>query len=102
MRRMPVILGGRGTKNGLPYLQPGISYIHPDAVIGPMASRKGFSVATGGNISDVLLTCLRCFDPAANDGAATSVGDVTLSTPPPMPIGSTGFGIPELINPDQP
>lgn len=61
IRRQPIILAG----NGRGYLvSPGIHY---QAV--PSADPNGGNAATSGNMSDVLLSLLQAFDPAA-----TSVG----------------------------
>jgi hypothetical protein len=99
-QRAPMVLGGRGSKNGIPYLRPGQSFMAPGAEFkspgvpfAPGDSRTGFNGA--GNSSEVLLTCLRCFDPNVTRTAnGTSVGDGML--------GATGLGIDALIDPAQP
>lgn len=73
--RQPILLGGRGRD----YLQyPGVHY---QAEVAPANPHSGNGTASGGNTSDVLLTCLQAFDPAA-----TSVGDVGHPTESTTPL----------------
>jgi hypothetical protein len=71
INRQPILMGGHGRG----FLKsPGI---HFQALAGNMGSLNSGSQPAAGNMSDVLLTCLRAFDPAA-----TSVGDVSGATTP--------------------
>jgi hypothetical protein len=82
INRQPVLLGGHGRGH---LLYPGT---HFQAVAGDagQGSLNQYSQPSARSTSDVLLTCLNAFDPAA-----TSVGDLTISPdfPSKPPPGST-------------
>lgn len=81
INRQPILLGGHGRGH---LLYPGV---HFQAVAGNSAlgSLNDSSQPAARNTADVLLTCLRAFDPAA-----TSVGDLdTTPFPSEIPPGST-------------
>jgi Protein of unknown function (DUF1552) len=99
--RAPIILAGTGMKDNNPYLRPGQHYIRPGAVLGPTDQRHSGSVPFDGSSSDVLLTCVRCFDPAAISGVPTAVGDYLDNPVPANPQGASGTGITELLDPSQ-
>jgi hypothetical protein len=69
INRQPILIGGHGRGH---LLSPGIHY---QAIAGTAGTLNSGSQPAAGNMSDVLLTCLRAFDPAA-----TSVGDVSSAT----------------------
>jgi hypothetical protein len=71
--RAPILLGGRGTSGGNPYLRAGQSFMAPGAAVPTNPADPRIFQAAAGNSSEILLTCLRCFDPAA-----PSVGDAEL------------------------
>lgn len=72
VRRQPIILAGRGRD----YLvHPGIHY---QAVAAPDPNADG--APSSGNMSDVLLSCLRAFDPgAASVGGGAPMSDTPLT-----------------------
>lgn len=68
--RQPILLGGHGRGH---LKSPGIHYQAVAGVAGSLNSGQ----PAAGNMSDVLLTCLRAFD-----ASATSVGDLSTATAP--------------------
>jgi hypothetical protein len=57
IERQPIVLAGHGRGH---LVHPGIHYQTE-----PWNGSNGGSINSSGNMSDVLLTCLRCFDPEA-------------------------------------
>jgi hypothetical protein len=81
INRQPILLGGHGRGH---LLYPGVHFqaVAGDAALGTLNS---MDQPAARNTSDVLLTCLQAFDPAA-----TSVGDLdTTPFPSAVPPGST-------------
>jgi hypothetical protein len=96
-RRTPIILGGRGQEGQDFYLRSGQHYVSPGSELTlPQHKRlvpnDPFSTdaPVGGSSSEIQLTCLRAFDPAAASGA-TSFGDAQL--------GASGSGVAALLEP---
>lgn len=82
INRTPILLGGRGRGH---FQYPGIHY---QAIAGNGASLNNYSAPSAGNTTDVLLECLRVFDPGATSfgGGPSASGNVSVA--PTMPLSA--------------